>query len=87
MRCKIPITPTSGAVMNATTEGMISDPTITKQAYVRYVQVESQATSKSVFLHRKDVNSFHCHNAKMPLRSQSAPMQKVLFFTIETLLQ
>ena len=27
MRCKIPITPAFGAVMNATTEGLISDPT------------------------------------------------------------
>ena len=27
MRCKIPITPAFGAVMNATSEGLISDPT------------------------------------------------------------
>ena len=39
MRCKIPITPAFGAVMNATSEGLISDPTF-KELGIKAIHIE-----------------------------------------------
>ena len=39
IRCKIPITPAFGAVMNATSEGLISDPTF-KELGIKAIHIE-----------------------------------------------
>ena len=39
MRCKIPITPAFGEVMNATSEGLISDPTF-KKLRIKAIHIE-----------------------------------------------
>ena len=75
MRCKIPITPAFGSVMNATSEDTINDPTFEKQftlkvyittcyRYIKYMLGENQVKRKWGYLQPKAVNSFHSHNAR-----------------------
>ena len=78
MRCKIPITPAFGSVMDATSEGTINDQTLGQLGiraihiegmHHRYVRGENPAKNKSVSSPRKDVNSSHCPSARKHLRS------------------
>ena len=80
MRCRIPITPAFGEVMNATSEGLIREILHSKSLvsrryilngciiiccqYIRYVQGENPAKSKSVSSHRRDASSFRCPSAR-----------------------
>ena len=77
MRCRIPITPAFGEVMNATSEGLIlhSRSLVLRRSiskvciticcqYIKYVQGESPAKNKSGSSHRRDASSFRCPSAK-----------------------
>ena len=79
MRCKIPITPAFGEVINATSEGLISDPTF-KKLGIKAIHIEGMhhnllsvhqvctgenpAKNKSVSSHRRDANSSRCQSAR-----------------------